>query len=65
MFNYVLKIIIDEVVEWLPRCEEKVSDINVLRTWKTIGPVRNTALSAVKLILSCLVEKSTRRLLVQ
>ncbi|XP_060554064.1 cap-specific mRNA (nucleoside-2'-O-)-methyltransferase 1-like isoform X2 [Ruditapes philippinarum] len=36
------QVIIDEVVEWLPCCEEAVPSIEVLRNWKTIGPKKLT-----------------------
>ncbi|XP_045186232.2 cap-specific mRNA (nucleoside-2'-O-)-methyltransferase 1-like [Mercenaria mercenaria] len=36
------QVIIDEVVEWLPSCQENVPSIEDLRTWKKLGPKKLT-----------------------
>ncbi|XP_021362611.1 cap-specific mRNA (nucleoside-2'-O-)-methyltransferase 1-like [Mizuhopecten yessoensis] len=35
-------ITIEESVDWLPRCEQAVPDIETLRKWKLIGPKKRT-----------------------
>ena len=35
----LIKVIIDEVVEWLPTCREPVPSLETMRTWKIVGPV--------------------------
>lgn len=35
-------VIIDEQVEWLPKCKEMVPDIDTLRSWKKVGPKKRT-----------------------